>query len=279
MQSMKNKLAVCYRIYPKVSKVPPIYSDDKFKLSELCLKSFADSMQYVEAKIWVLLDNCPDEYNSLFDKYLKGFDYELINLPPSGNSVTFGKQMEILSEQNFSDLIYFAEDDYFYLKSAFKEMTDIIMDGEADFCTPYDHTDSYTRRLHNYKNRIITHKQRHWRTVATTTMTFMTTKENLKAKWSNFHSYTKKNYDGSLWLTITKHNLHNPVKMIYDSSINSEDLRIYAKAFIYLPFEAIFGKKMSLLSPLPSLATHMDNKHLAPYIDWYNEFDKVKNGL
>ena len=37
-------LAVAYRIYPGVSKVPPVFSQDKLKLAEFCLKSFKDSL-------------------------------------------------------------------------------------------------------------------------------------------------------------------------------------------------------------------------------------------
>ena len=45
-------LAIAYRIYPGISKIPPIYSDDKFKLSELCLRSFKQSLGGLRVKIW-----------------------------------------------------------------------------------------------------------------------------------------------------------------------------------------------------------------------------------
>ena len=40
----KYDLTVAYRIYPKISRSPAIYRNDKFKLSEFCLKSFKDSL-------------------------------------------------------------------------------------------------------------------------------------------------------------------------------------------------------------------------------------------
>lgn len=54
-------LAVAYRIYPKVSKparsLP--FGDDKYQLSEACLKSFKESLGSLRVKLWALLDGCP----------------------------------------------------------------------------------------------------------------------------------------------------------------------------------------------------------------------------
>ncbi len=36
-------LTVAYRIYPKISRSPAVFSDNKYKLSQLCLKSFKES--------------------------------------------------------------------------------------------------------------------------------------------------------------------------------------------------------------------------------------------
>jgi hypothetical protein len=50
-------LAVAYRMYPPVSK-PAIgmpFGEDKYLLSEVCLKSFRESLGGLSAKIWVLV--------------------------------------------------------------------------------------------------------------------------------------------------------------------------------------------------------------------------------
>jgi hypothetical protein len=277
---MYNKIAVCYRIYPKVSKIPPVFADDKYKLSELCLRSFVRSLNGIDAKIWVLLDNCPQIYFNLFEKYLKDFDYELLPLNGIGNAGTFGMQMETLLNQKFSEYIYFAEDDYFYLKNAFYEMlTFMINNKNADFITPYDHLDSYERKIHDYKNLITFSGNRHWRTIGTTTMTFLTKKEILKSAFDVFKTYTRKNYDASLWLSLTKQNVLNPVKIFSDSIRNAEELRIYVKAWLYCSLQILSGKKYSLWQPLPSLAAHMDNLHLAPGVDWAKKFEELSDGI
>ena len=54
-------LAIAYRVYPVVSK--PAQSlplgEDKYLLSEVCFRSFKESLGTLRAKIWVLLDSCP----------------------------------------------------------------------------------------------------------------------------------------------------------------------------------------------------------------------------
>jgi hypothetical protein len=61
-------VAVVYRIYPKVAK-PALglpFSDDKERLSEVCLQSFRRSLGTLRAKVWVLLDGCPPQYADMF---------------------------------------------------------------------------------------------------------------------------------------------------------------------------------------------------------------------
>ena len=74
MNNKKNiqkgiKLAIAYRIYPCISKMPPVYSDDKYKLAELCLKSFSKALEGIDYRMWVILDNCPPDYYELFHNY------------------------------------------------------------------------------------------------------------------------------------------------------------------------------------------------------------------
>src|ERR1700693_2223373 len=102
-------IAVAYRIYPKVAK-PALglpFSDNKLRLSEICLRSFKQSLGSLRAKIWVLLDQCPDDYADLFLKYFSREDLSLIRLPGIGNQATFGKQIDIFLRQTNSDRLCF----------------------------------------------------------------------------------------------------------------------------------------------------------------------------
>lgn len=89
-------LTVAYRIYPKISRSPAVFSDNKYKLSQLCLKSFKESLGDLKVKLFVLLDGCPPEYEELFLKYFNTEDLEFIRLNSIGNLETFRIQIEIL---------------------------------------------------------------------------------------------------------------------------------------------------------------------------------------
>src|SRR4029077_20054751 len=94
-------LSIAYRIYPKVATaaIGLPFSADKLKLSEICLRSFKESLGNLRVKIWVLLDGCPEEYARLFEKYFDAEDLVLCRLHGVGNQATFGRQIEILLAQ------------------------------------------------------------------------------------------------------------------------------------------------------------------------------------
>ncbi len=271
----KYDLTVAYRIYPKISKVPPIYADDKMKLSELCLASFCESIKGLNVKIIALLDNCPDEYESLFKKYFLDEDLTLMRLPQTGNGNTFKMQIELLLEQKFSEIIYFAEDDYFYFPECISRMLSMMnSEHKPDFLTSFDHLDHYRLALHDYKYEIVKNGVDNWRRIATTCLTFMTTKTKLSATKDVFLTYAKNNYDASVWMTLTKLKLLNPiynVQILLDRNMTGVILKLW-----WFGWKGILtGKKFKLYCPLPTLSTHMDSEALPPGINWQSEFNKV----
>jgi hypothetical protein len=277
---LKNNydVAICYRIYPKISKIPPIYPDDKFKLSELCLASLVKSLDGIKAKWFVILDNCPPEYREMFGKYLNS-DAEYIETNVQNNGKTFGMQMDILLNQNYSDKIYFAEDDYFYIPGNFLKMLKAIEQPDFDFITPYDHLDYYHLEFHNRKYYIKFIEGNHWRSCGSTTMTFLTTKLMLSRTESTFRTYIRKNYDSSLWMTLTRDNVNSPFRFFKLIGKEKLALKIFAKAWIYTPLQTLFGKKYKLYTPVPSFAQHLDNQCMAPGIDWDKKFEEGKQWL
>lgn len=267
-------LAIAYRIYPKISKVPAIFPYDKYRLSELCLRSFVNALDGIDFKVWAILDNCPEEYIRLFEKYIPSEKLEFILLKPTGNAATFGIQLDILSKQDFSENVYFAEDDYFYLPNALSEAIEFLNESLAGFVTMYDHIDYYNHPLHGYKSKIRLFGNRHWRTSGSTCMTFLTTKSTLLKTHKVLKSYTRKNDDASLWFTLTKYNIFNPALFIKQLEAKNGYFKFFLKAWLHTPIYNLFGEKMELYSPMPALATHLDLPHLAPGIDWQHEFQK-----
>ncbi len=264
-------LAIAYRIYPKVAKpargLP--FSEDKLQLSEICLKSFKESLGNLRVKLWVLLDGCPEEYARLFRKYFDPKDLVLIPLQGAGNPVTFGKQIEILLEQEDSDLVYFAEDDYVYLPNQFRRMTEFLLaSDDVDFISPYDHLDCYTLDIHHFPKWVRVHSGHHWRTAASTCLTFLTRKQTLRRKKAVFLSYCKRNHDCSLWLSLTKHSVFNPYQFLQFACQEPLFAKIIAKAWLYGWRQIVFGKRMKLWVPVPAIATHLNSQALSPTIDW-----------
>jgi len=307
MKNLKYDVAIAYRIYPKVSGKPPIFKNDKYKLAELCLKSFKDCLGSLKVKLWVLVDKCPPEYEELFKKYFDKEDLRLIILDGIGNQATFNLQIKILLEQNFSNIVYFAEDDYFYFPKQFEDMISFLkMDNDVDFISPYDHLDNYTKSFHQYKSTIKVFRIKHWRENATTCCTFLTTKKTLKqTKKTLVKYYNVKNIfskykilrtslvrsifrefilvatDSDIWLSFTKKNVFRFFRIIRLRFQERWQFGIYFRAWRFHWRQILFGKKYKLWTPIPTIATHLESKFLAPTFNWTkimkNEFKKLKN--
>lgn len=264
--AQKYDLVVAYRCYPGVSKDPLFFKSNKFKLTETCLRSFNKGLGDVNAKIIVLLDKCPKSYELMFRKILKNRNLEIINLPGIGNAKTFELQIDKLVNQNDSDLVYFAEDDYLYLPNSFKKMINFIKNNKnIDFISAYDHLDYYQMAIHRNPNIMQEGNQR-WRVSSSTCLTFLAKKKSLKDSKKVFLSYTRKNRDVSVWLSLTKINLFNPQLLFKDPL----SFKIIGYTWFRGWQQIIFGKKRVLVTPLPSLATHIESTAIAPGIAWKN---------
>jgi hypothetical protein len=264
-------VAVAYRIYPKVAK-PALglpSSDDKYRLAEICLCSFKKSLGDLRAKIWVLLDGCPSEYQDLFRRYFCASDLVFIPLAQVGNVATFERQVDILLEQTDSEFVYFAEDDYFYLPEGFSSMIDFLSaHKDADFISPYDHLDCYTMDLHHLPKLLKVRGARHWRTEASTCLTFLTCKETLRKTQSVFRKYRRTSLDCSIWLSLSKQRVFDLFFVARNLIQNPFFSKIIVKSWLYCWRQILFGKKWKLWVPVPGLATHLDRNALSPGVDW-----------
>lgn len=274
MTEQKYDLVIAYRIYPKVSKVPPVYPDDKYKLADFCLRSFKEGLGNLKVKIYALVDACPPEYQDLFKKYFSPDELELVIYDErQGNYGTFKEQIRILLEQTDSEYIYFAEDDYFYLKDQFKDMLDFIkQEKDADFISPYDHLDYYLNDFHKYKSEIKITSQRHWRSGASTCLTFLTTKEKLRQAKEVFLSYSIKSLDVNIWAALTKYKVF---KLPFLSFLQKQKRWLWGvwwRTWFFGWKNILFGKKFKVWAPIPSIANHMENNFPAPTINWDETF-------
>jgi hypothetical protein len=273
MSTTVYDLAVAYRIYPRVSKTPALFPEDKLKLANACLKSFKASLGTVRAKMFVLLDGCPPEYDRLFLDTLGSAHCELVRLNSVGNQATFSAQIDLLLNQTVSDFVYFAEDDYFYRPNQFPLMLSFLQQhADADFVSPYDHPDYYSLQLHKRPCMVRFFGDRHWRTAASTCLTFLTRKQILKQTRSTFRTYARRNLDVSLWMSLTKHTVTNPMAILRCSRELWQTGAYAAMSWAHNWPQLIFGRRYNLWSPIPAIATHMEKSLLSPGIDWHLQF-------
>jgi hypothetical protein len=273
MQNQKKSydIAVAYRICPKVADVASPFpgADDKYRLSEICLRSFKDSLGGLRARIWALMDDCPAKYADLFSKYFDPDDLTLLNLGGIGNHATFRRQIEILLEQQDSRVVYFAEDDYLYLPGQFRCMVEFLLEhADAHFVSPYDHLDCYTMELHREPKWLKVHGGRHWRTASSTCLTFLTRKETLEKTQTAFHNYKRRSLDCSIWLSLTKRRVFNPYFVFRHLFRDRLFSKVVLKSWLYCWQQILFGRKWKLWVPIPAVATHLDAKALSPNVEW-----------
>lgn len=276
---MEKKIAIAYRIYPGISKKPAYFHNDKRKMSELCFASLMNSLGELDYHIWVILDKCPKDYESIFLKHCPKEKLTFIHDEGIGNALTFEHQIRILLEQDFSDSIMFAEDDYFYRFNAIHEGVEFLSEQpDAHFVTLFDHGNYYTLPLHAFKGESVAKGITTWRTVNSTCLTFLTTKEHVCDVKSVFLTYKKKNYDASIWLTITKLGLWSGAlwKEVFRDSLH---IRIVVKTFLFGVLHLILGKRKKLWCPYPSLSTHLEEKDLSPDVEWEILFRKTAKDI
>lgn len=276
MNDSQYDLAVAYRIYPKISShKPPIFPDDKFKLASLCLESFRQSLGTLRVKLWVLMDNCPPEYEQMFLERWPREDIVFKHYPGMGDAATFWEQAHILLEQTDSEMIYFAEDDYFYLPDQFpKAVRFLKQNPDVDFVSPYDHPDIYSTDLHKIPRPERVAEGKTWRSCMSTTHTFMTTRATLRdARWVLLRRYHRVSPDLARWMAMTKRRVFNPF--------------FFARSLVTCPFWAgsmfyswrycwkqiLFGRRFNLWVPHPTIANHMVAGMEASGVDWQKLFD------
>jgi hypothetical protein len=280
MNPSKYDLAVAYRIYPKVSShLPPIFTTDKYKLAELCLKSFKKSLTGLKVKMWVLLDNCPPAYEKLFTDLWPAEDLILVRFPGVGDATTFRNQVKILMEQTDAETVYLAEDDYFYLPDQFHLAVEFLKQNpEAQFLSPYNHPDLHNTEFHRMEKPTKKFEGKDWISCCSTTHTFLTNRTTLAQCQSVFLAdYGRISPDLAKWLALTKKRVFNPFVFAKWAFTN----RFWAGSIFYAWYfcwrQILLGKAYTLWVPVASIATHMVAGMEASGINWKKAFEKSLN--
>lgn len=238
------KIHFIYRSSPKDNKSdkrPEYFS----KLD--CLRSFLSSYNLLEDdrkgdQIFLNDGNIESKISNLMYSQ-KG---KIISLDELGNSKSLRKAYEIFLKSNWdeNDVVYFAEDDYLYKPEAFICLANAFVEiQEGDYFSLYEHPDRYNRTddADGGKSKIYLSQNCHWRTVESTPQTYGVRVKVLKS---------------DIWI----HKLGSKGRIPRGRETFRASLGL-GKYFLKFP-------KRKLLSPIPSLATHMETKFLSPLVDW-----------
>lgn len=267
--AINHKVAIAIRIYPKVSKQPFIYHDNKFLLVRLGLLSLKKCLTNVSYKIFFILDGCNDEYTGLIENIFSSESFEICKTSAIGNAATFLKQIDILLNQTFSENIFLAEDDYLYVPGQFYRMLQLIEQNEkVHFVTPHAHLDYYKHQLHVAVNKKVEMlHNNYWHKASSTCLTFLTTKAILRQTKTVFETFKNNNYDYSIWIALTKTNMFG-INMLGYNWRNIFYWKSIAKVMKFSCFRYLAGKKYNLYVAIPAVATHMQYDELGPYCNW-----------
>ncbi len=209
----------------------------------LCLKSFLRSFRHVAhaAEITFVNDGpVPEDRVALMARW-----GNVVSLPGIGNGPSFRHCAALAAALPEDAVAYLCEDDYLHLEPALTKLVEVFDTvPEADYVTLYDHLDRYTRRddAGGGLARIVLAAGRHWRTVDSTCLTFGVRPARIRSDQWIVRACTMKKgrpADHLMWHVI-------------------QGRKLFAWKF----------PKRLLLGAVPSLATHMDTRALAPTIDW-----------
>ena len=244
-----------------------LFEQPKIEYSIRSIKSLINSINYCQSKYLdlkiktiILDDSSKIENLDKIKEIMKDVNGEIISLDTKKFEAKIKRQK---TQQTFSnlaslyqcfeigkeigeDLIFFIEDDYLHFETMLEEMIATYervssQVGKDIFMCPADYPYLY---MNNEKTNILIGNKRHWRTIAKTLCTFLTSKKLLDLYWENF--------------TKNCEDRHDP----FEKYINE----IYKNEFC--------------ISPLKSLSVHLTNVNssygLSPFIDYKNLWDQNK---
>jgi hypothetical protein len=170
---------------------------------------------------------------------------QVVPLAGAGNSGSYRTALRAALDSGWSedDLVYFCEDDYIHTPTALSLLrlaADELVD--AAYFSLYDHPDLYGRHA-RFRSTINVAGSHHWRRVPSTCMTFGARLGALRRdRWLH-------------WVGTVPNTPRD--QLIWRATLGTG-------AFAALPRR----RSGSMISPMPSLATHAEVGQLAPGVDW-----------
>jgi hypothetical protein len=237
---MSSNIVFFYRLYQgdNAKGRPSFYS------KSLAFASFLQGYSILKCDKHLVLMLDGNELTSEYKRLAGSHLDDLYYLSGVGNCTAYLKLLDVIQMYRRYDYFYISEDDYLYTENAFVEMLRALNSiANIDYISLYDHPDRYNRHDNRSAlkgDRIYLSGDWHWRTVESTCMTFGGHVTSFCKDLPTHRSFTI--------------NYSYP----HDRDIWHRSLRLSSYTF----------KRKTLIAPIPSLATHMEQAYLAPSVDW-----------
>ncbi|PCJ40437.1 MAG: hypothetical protein COA71_11320 [SAR86 cluster bacterium] len=252
-------LLIGLRVYPGISK-KPILKGSKVDTFGKVYFSILNSTQSLNAKIVIFSDGCGIEFHEMIENMTpERYDLEIIRVDCFSGPKSFKKQYDYLSASD-AKLVALLEDDYLLdvgaLDSVFKYAAS---QGFKNYYTFFNSSDYYTHDLHDYKSKIIYFDGDYWRTVASTTFTFLCSPATLKKNYVFFRTYSIGNFDHNIWALQTKLGWWCLLVSIFKKpSVNNFKrlLKFFLTLLLLSPL--VFSRRENLWVCIPGKGTHLE---------------------
>lgn len=230
-------MKIVYRISDGgYSKVKPDWIQKKS-----CLEQFITTLR-VQDQLFVLADNVGEETWTWLSNLSRINKLERSSIGHGAGS--FLKCIDLFTDMQSNELIYFLEDDYVHVPGWQDKVESLFNRSSVNFATLYDHPDKYINGSDggNPKvegggeiTRVIWTGNHHWKITNSTTMSFIC------RNWKIFHKF----------MSIIEQYVQGTYPRDYDmwTHLGNRDGGY-------------------LVSPIPSLSTHGETQWLSPAVEW-----------
>jgi hypothetical protein len=240
------------QVYYRISDTPAYRVKEKARgvNNENCLNNFIRNFR--PDRMHIVADAVNADTQAMLSKKALRHNFETTFLQNRSGSLTFGYVLDLAIRHNEDDILYFVEDDFLHLPGSKELLIEAFRETGADYVTLYDHPDKYINRKEGgpnpfvkhggEKTRVIVTSSAHWKETNSTVFTFAVRVSTLRE-------------DEKQWRRCIRR------KVPDDFLVFS---RLGKARFFYRPF----GKKRTLIHPIPARATHGELEFLAPFVDW-----------
>jgi hypothetical protein len=259
-------VAIALRAYPGISKQPIGKFRSKLEMFSINLLSLKAALGQAKAFFYLILDGCDQSFEDFARAHIEEGSLEIDRRDCIGNERTFLLQLDWLLQQNHSDFLFFAEDDYVYRPDSFGPMLSLLKNS-ADFISPHNHGDYYHSRLQQQLGtRLLFAEEMHWHLPASTCLTFLTRKNVLSETAPVFRTYARRNLDFTLFTVLTMPEIFRLPSLTLLK--NRFFLKCLLKAWWMCPEQLISGRRYRLAVPLMAAGTHLQFDETGPGIQW-----------